>query len=409
MGKTAKRRAQQTLTITMASLIASTNLANASAAPLPEPVLDNANTEHIDRFSRSPDLPALYDELGGSLDDYDDEDMEDDDGGQGDPENQNDGDIPTEEPTPPESTQPDDSTQDSQDGLIEGEPEDDDQSANEQLPGGQQGQNTQNPEGEGSESLEPGMPGSLDTEVPEILGTEVPDPANPEVAPALSVTGRVSLNVRNVELTAIYSNGNGVWTEAGPDELVNNNDGTYTYIREDFANNGKNGSGTAHDGFVVFFLRPYNNHLLNGLRADNTTGGDPTGDRYLLEEVRDDQANTQLHAYPDLSSVMNDYLDRGYVACFGFSRYKHDSDSNIILDTTADINATEPKLKVTAARVGESAEFMEGDTITWRVTVTPDTVANAAMEVKNTTITINGQTIPESNITNLGNGQYLVK
>ena len=153
----------------------------------------------------------------------------------------------------------------------------------------------------------------------------------------------------------------------------------------------------AHDGYIVFFVKPENNYLVTGLNAS----GD--GDLYSLET-----AASSL-GYPGIESLISRADSLGYVAAFGYSR-TFGNQAFDDFDASFTVNGYQPEIEVSAT-VDKTQNVVPGDELTLDVTIKPQATTTdgrslSIEDVRVNSLTINGVKHDVSNVISNGDGTY---
>lgn len=152
----------------------------------------------------------------------------------------------------------------------------------------------------------------------------------------------------------------------------------------------------AHDGYIVFFVKPNDSYLLTGLNADGS------GDLYSLNG-----SLGELSDYPGIQQLVNKAKAEGYIAAFGYSRVSgngadNDVDANFLVD------GYKPALSMSAT-ADKQQNVVPGDTLTFSVTVSPATQTddNRPLTIEGVTLdslTINGSSYTLDNVVRNSDG-----
>ena len=153
----------------------------------------------------------------------------------------------------------------------------------------------------------------------------------------------------------------------------------------------------AHDGYIVFFVKPENNYLVTGLNAS----GD--GDLYSLET-----AASSL-GYPGIESLISRADSLGYVAAFGYSR-TFGNQAFDDFDASFTVNGYQPEIEVSAT-VDKTQNVVPGDELTLDVTIKPQATTTdgrslSIEDVRVNSLTINGVKHDVTNVISNGDGTY---
>ncbi|HIT44934.1 MAG TPA: hypothetical protein IAC28_02445 [Candidatus Aphodovivens excrementavium] len=153
----------------------------------------------------------------------------------------------------------------------------------------------------------------------------------------------------------------------------------------------------AHDGYIVFFVKPENNYLVTGLNAS----GD--GNLYSLET-----AASSL-GYPGIESLISQAYRLGYVAAFGYSR-TFGNQAFADFDASFTVNGYQPEIEVSAT-VDKTQNVVPGDELTLDVTIKPQATTTdgrslSIEDVRVNSLTINGVKHDVSNVISNGDGTY---
>lgn len=146
---------------------------------------------------------------------------------------------------------------------------------------------------------------------------------------------------------------------------------------EDFASK-------AHNGYLVFFVKPASGYLLTGLTT-YSAASPKKSDIYSVTG-----SLGALNKYPGIKELVERAKQEGYVACFGYSRSK----SNLSkVDGEFSVTGVAPAFQVSATS-NKNKDVKPGDSLTFSVAITPETVADGKeLSVKGvsvTSLTING-------------------
>ncbi len=190
-------------------------------------------------------------------------------------------------------------------------------------------------------------------------------------------------NISNADVVYFF------WHNANDTSNVTLNSLTSAVLTiEDFA------SRDNQNGYIVFFVKPDANYLINGMGASGNDDIYPIGTT--------DFGN--ISRYPGLANVVKVAKDAGYVACFGYSRSYSSQESDI--SATITIQGQQPSVAVSAT-ANKTTDVKPGDVITFTVTITPEVLAKTS--VSNVTVTsakINGTDVTIENLAGNTDGTY---
>ena len=160
-------------------------------------------------------------------------------------------------------------------------------------------------------------------------------------------------------------------------------------------------------GYVLFFVKPSENHLINGLSASgdddmfpiDTTKTDAS--QISTDPYKGKDGSAGISNYPGLTNVLAAAAKSGYVATFGYSR---SAMSTLIQNFT--IKGQQPTVSVSATS-NKWNNVKPGDEITFTVTINPQVLSKTT--VKNVAVnsaSINGTKVEISELTGSTDGTW---
>ncbi len=146
-------------------------------------------------------------------------------------------------------------------------------------------------------------------------------------------------------------------------------------------------------GYVIFLVKPSNNHIVTGLGASGN------GDIYAVDAT----SWGNINGYPNMAKVMAAAKAAGYVATFGWYR---PAASTLSADFT--ISAKSPDMTVTAVS-DRTENVVSGDQLTFTVTITPKTTGSGKDSVAGVQVNsanVNGTEVKVENLTKNSDGTF---
>ena len=219
----------------------------------------------------------------------------------------------------------------------------------------------------------------------------IPLQDNPNVPRADPVySGRVKGTLKNCDVKYIYCNRKDSGTY-NMEEGFLTSDNDYTFYKEVFA--------SSWLGYVIFFVRPHENHLLTSFRVGNANN---KAHIFQLDTIH----GGNLHHYPlfdnmDRWNALREELrSQGYVAGFGYYKGNQQNQS---FDTQFQVIADVPKIQLTVTP--DATEYEVGQTATFAYSIVPvlEDAVDPSMYNMAGTITAGDQVISLSTPT----GQYV--
>ncbi len=145
-------------------------------------------------------------------------------------------------------------------------------------------------------------------------------------------------------------------------------------------------------GYIVFFVKPYDNYMITGLNASGN------GDYYSLDST----SFGNIGWFAKQTELIKKAKSEGYIGVFGYSS----SNDNKV--ASFEVYGQQPSLNVSAVS-NKTTNVVPGDTLTFTVTITPNKTASGKDSITNVKVNevkINGNIVEISDLEEV-NGSYI--
>lgn len=149
------------------------------------------------------------------------------------------------------------------------------------------------------------------------------------------------------------------------------------------------------NGYYVYFLRPEPGYLLTEFRGYQGRS---------LDLYAVDAANVYIDGYESISTVLGRAKDLGYIGYFGYRCSAMTQNVNV----THVVSAEKPEMSVTAT-ANPNTNIVPGDMVTFTIKIEPGHTGvgmDKITAIQVTSIKINGNAYPMSQVTDYGDGTY---